>query len=624
MATTNAAFPTPNGEGQSSTSLRKALPTRSINRLPRFLRDSALLEFFYVRLPRWLDTGLPLPGDAFADGVWTVTWPPVAACLPPAALLIGCVAPFFTKAITNVYTDSLLFIFLAVAGAILSGTFGATLLAGYVFGSFVIAFARVDVWSAEIVLRVITKLLIGDLAIAIPTLLIPRVAHALVPPAPAQLSARPGVKRALRAGLYAISCALLVFVWARGLATLVRPVATLSQGRESQAVAPISWHWATVVVIAAIAAFVRIILEERVSQSASAGVIADLKRRRWIGHQRASMFSRIPKPVRVLYSSGLATLQLAGTFERWFDGLAILGALAGMLASRTRLLRRIPARWMAAITKMPMLLRFALALAGGYLFSSVVMRLLWTTASMRAVTLSTLLSLTLFTLLFPTQPQLSASPRNEQKEAVASGSFGAIAVLVVGWSFRARTQIGGAQAAAAGYLSAFGNPGCSGLHDCYPDPSSAAVTASGIAALISIVVPQMIGVLSLGRAPVEYTPDEGPLAHQARTESIGTDVQHVMDALHHAVQQATSGPLKGVLEIVGSVRDARSLFGKFAQPGTIRPHTNPALRAAGGCIAEVPGGGIVGFRPFSKSGPPVIDLHGVPGFEWVREFKFLT
>lgn len=597
------------------------------NTQPRTLAadcTSLLAEISYVRLPRLLDTGFPLLGDASADGVWTVTWRPVAAYLPLAALLIGCVAPFFTKAITNVYTDSLLFIGLAVAGAILSGTFGVTLLAGYVFGSFVVAFARVDVWSVETALRVITKLLVSDLAIAIPTLLIPRVAHAFVPPVPPQLAGRPVIKQTMRAGLYAISCGLLVFVWSRGLATLIRPVATLSQGRESQAVAPISWKWEIVVVIAAIAAFARIILEERVAQSASASVVADLKRRRWIGHQRASIFSWIPKPIRLLCSSGLATLQLLGTFERWFDGVAILGALIGILTSRTRLLRRIPARWMAAITKMPMLLRFALALAGGYLLSSVVMRLLWTTASMRAVTLSTLLSLTLFTLLFPAQPQPVASPRNETEQAVASGSFAAIAALVVGWGFRARAQIGVAQAAAAGYLSVFGNPGCSGLHDCYRDPSSAAVTATGIAALISVVVPQMLSVFALERPPLEYAADEGPRAHDARAAAVGSDVQHAIDALHVAVQHATSGPLKGVLEVVGTVRDARSLFGKFAQPGTIRPHTNPALRAAGGYIAEVPGGGIVGFRPFSKAGPPVIDLHGVPGFEWLTEFKFLS
>jgi hypothetical protein len=623
MGTTDAACPAPNGEGQSGTPLRETVRTRSIDRLPRFVRDSALLELFYVRLPRWLDTGLPLLGDAFGDGVWTVIWRPVAAYLPLAALLIGCVAPFFAKAITNVYTDSLLLIAITVAGAILTGTFGVTLLAGYVFGSFVVAFARVDVWSVAEVLRLITKLLVSDLAMAIPTLLIPRVAHAFVPPAPPQLAGRPGVKLAMRAVLYALSCALLVFVWCRGLATLVRPVATLSQGRESQAVAPISWNWVTVVVITAIAAFVRIMLEERLSQSANASVVTDLKRRRWIGHQRVRIFSRLPKPVRVLWSSGLAALQLAGTFERWFDALAVLGVLAGILTSRTRLLRRIPARWMATITKMPMLLRFTLALAGGYLLSSVVMRLLWTTASMRAVTLSTLLSLTLFTLLFPAQPQPLASPRIETEQAVASGSFAAIAALAVGWGFQARAQIAVAQAA-AGYLSAFGNPGCGGLHDCYRDPSSAAVTASGIAAVISVVVPQMLGVFALERPPLEYAADEGPLAHDTRAAAVGTDAQHVIDALRHAVQQASSGPLKGVLEVVGSVRDARTLFGKFAQPGKIRPHTNLALRAAGGYIAEIPGGGIVGFRPFSKSGPPVIDLHGVPGFEWVREFKFLT
>src|SRR3989442_10076254 len=86
--------------------------------------EAALVEFWSVRVPRWLNPDLPLLGDAFADGVWTAVWPPVAAYLPVAALLIGFFPPLFTGAISNVYAGSLLFVIVAVAGAVVSGPFG--------------------------------------------------------------------------------------------------------------------------------------------------------------------------------------------------------------------------------------------------------------------------------------------------------------------------------------------------------------------------------------------------------------------------------------------------------------------------------------------------------------------
>ena len=101
------------------------------------------------------------------------------------------------------------------------------------------------------------------------------------------------------------------------------------------------------------------------------------------------------------------------------------------------------------------------------------------------------------------------------------------------------------------------------------------------------------------------------------------EVGDLLDAIRQALQQSGSGSDGGVHAMIGSAQDAWYTFSKFAQPGTIRPHPNRAVRDAGGYIAEMLGGAVIGFRPFSKSGPPVIDLHGVRGFDWLRKFKFL-
>src|ERR1700757_4339735 len=103
-----------------------------------------MFDFFYVRLPRWLEPDVPLVGDALADGVWTAVWHPIMAYAPIVALLTGFLPPLFTKSIPNVYADSLIFALFAVAGTILSGTIGVTLLAGYAFGAAIITLFRIN------------------------------------------------------------------------------------------------------------------------------------------------------------------------------------------------------------------------------------------------------------------------------------------------------------------------------------------------------------------------------------------------------------------------------------------------------------------------------------------------
>ena len=74
----------------------------------------------------------------------------------------------------------------------------------------------------------------------------------------------------------------------------------------------------------------------------------------------------------------------------------------------------------------------------------------------------------------------------------------------------------------------------------------------------------------------------------------------------------------GVREVTGGVDDARALFNKLAEGGKVGPH--PGVE--GGLLAELPGGGHVGFRPSSKSGPPTVDVN-IQGLD-VRKIKFVA
>lgn len=78
-----------------------------------------------------------------------------------------------------------------------------------------------------------------------------------------------------------------------------------------------------------------------------------------------------------------------------------------------------------------------------------------------------------------------------------------------------------------------------------------------------------------------------------------------------------AGAGRGVREVVGGADDAKALFGELTQGAKVRPHPN----VEGGLLAELPAGGTVGYRPFSRSGPATVDVT-VEGVN-VRKIKFV-
>ena len=399
---------------------------------------------------------------------------------------------------------------------------------------------------------------------------------------------------------------------------MMRPLVGLIKGRpEAQAVSPVTWHWPVAVFAAAAAAVARMILEERSLRSPRAGLVADLKRKRWLGHRRSGLFRRVPKFVRNAASISIMLLVLGGTCSSWADGIVTALLVACVFLARMQLVGRLPARWTKTVTKIPVLVRFTTVLLAGYLLSAAVMAALWSSTSMRSVTLSTLLSLTLFILLFPEGAQVAASSETEPMTSVASASLGCalIAFLfgsVVAAHAQATENMGfyrGPRGPGFPRHTGFGSPACSSLQDCYADASSAALTSSGTAAVAAVATPGMLPALTT--APLQ-TADAEMLTSYAAWSG---QVQGV-------AQRSTATSEEGVNELDGSGMDVWTTFSRFAQPGTIRPHPNSAVRDAGGYIAEMPGNSVLGFRPFTKSGRPAIDLHCVAGFDWLRKFKF--
>jgi hypothetical protein len=78
-----------------------------------------------------------------------------------------------------------------------------------------------------------------------------------------------------------------------------------------------------------------------------------------------------------------------------------------------------------------------------------------------------------------------------------------------------------------------------------------------------------------------------------------------------------TGGGRGVLDVSGTADDAQAFFARVAEQAqrSVSPANYP------GRMVELPGGGRVGLRLVSKSGPPTIDIN-VQGLIW-REFKFV-
>lgn len=81
------------------------------------------------------------------------------------------------------------------------------------------------------------------------------------------------------------------------------------------------------------------------------------------------------------------------------------------------------------------------------------------------------------------------------------------------------------------------------------------------------------------------------------------------------VPLGTAGSSPAIREVTGGLIAATQLFDELTQGGK---DITPAGHV--GRLVELTGGGIIGFRPASRSGPPTIDVN-VPGIP-MRKVKF--
>jgi hypothetical protein len=77
-----------------------------------------------------------------------------------------------------------------------------------------------------------------------------------------------------------------------------------------------------------------------------------------------------------------------------------------------------------------------------------------------------------------------------------------------------------------------------------------------------------------------------------------------------------AGSSADIRELPGGIKDAQEMFDNLTKEAT--PVAKPLHP---GQLFRLPGGGMVGMRPISKSGPPTIDVN-IPGIP-IRKIKFI-
>lgn len=368
--------------------------------------ESNLTHIWSVRLPVWIDPWAQRLADAFADGTWTARWRRVSAFAPPIAFAVGLLFPVLWPWMNDVYTESLLFMMLVVAGALLSGPVGVMLLLGYVIGD--LAALRGHGGARGFAGHVISYMLL-----ALPAVILPQLGRRMSEQIASWWPTESGLRHVLRAVLHAVACGLLVFLWCQAMIVLVRPVFTFARNSPTtEAVIQVQTRWGWLVAVAMLAAVARILVEEGIVRRSGAGTfIADLEHQRWADPSKRGLYWRkTPLVVRVALAAITVTLLLAGTYGNFFDAFVVLVTITTLKAWRSGLFGTFPRWWNDATARIPALLRFILAPLIGYALAHAVVAVFWRTDSLRPVMLGALLTLMVFQMLFP--PKREETPRN--------------------------------------------------------------------------------------------------------------------------------------------------------------------------------------------------------------------
>lgn len=384
-------------------------------------------RFWWVRVPleaRRLSVGWFM---TMSDGWQLVAIPPLSAWLSLASLGLGLFfgATHFTFA--DVFTESALFILIAVALGLSGAQLGVLLTIGFGIGDFFIAhpdwasggeltFGEVGlighIWGVRIPLIIQYGLL------ALVTTTVPAAIKSLLGQLRFAARLPPTMAFWLMVGLHALLAFVLVYFWTQAVAVLIVPVYSWGSGFSAADPSTINLQTSGLgfSLIAALAAVGRFILQARaVTEDGPATQrVAAIATQMNAAQPVQPLADRVPILVRIAARTLWAVLLLAGLMTDVIDAVILGGIVAVLQLIRAGFISVPLGRWPQRAQRIPLLLRLAAGFALIWFISLQLEGFLIDTAQdFRPLALLTGLSMVVFLLLVPPVPSRGPEPAAE-------------------------------------------------------------------------------------------------------------------------------------------------------------------------------------------------------------------
>lgn len=359
-------------------------------------------EFWWNHLPMHVSRFSLKLAASLADGLYLTQWRTVGAFAPPLSLLLGFLIGWFHFAPGNTFTFSIWVMALMVAISSFSAGLGAWLWLGYAIGDFILFphlqnpdWLNFNTWLIVRVPLILSYILLANLLVSIPL-----TSFALRRYTLNSFKTFINVRMVTEAGLQAILCGTLVFLWSQSIPILIRPVYTW-QGNSPPvpAIAPLQSNAQILIALAAILGATRIVLEYRAFNDPKVSEHGK-KLQQKIAERDKSSWS-LPATIALPLKAAFTTFMLSGMLTNWVEAIIL-----GVSLLLTMLLRKnLPTKmagWTSLVSRVPLLLRLIVVSTINYFLALKVLEVMWNnTSTFFPIIISTIFGIILFSLLMP-------------------------------------------------------------------------------------------------------------------------------------------------------------------------------------------------------------------------------
>lgn len=357
-------------------------------------------DLVWVSLPALARRPSALGGLILSDGAYLRSWPGPALAVPVAAFLTGAVVGRIHPEET--FTAALWVMGPMVVAAGLGAALGWWTWLGYVLVDFFL-FPHLSFGDQELLGRaglLATYLLLATLLVVIPVSV-----RTLVRASTPRVRALAGMRPVVQIVTSGVFNAALVYFWTQAAPILVRPAYTWAGGLPTnEAIQPVQATGWFLVFLAAMVGLARPVLQlagERALPADAAALPPPRARHPWWVRSIGAAVAQ----------AALTVLLLSGALETWFDAIVAWVALTAVLAGQ-RLLGSRLSGYVAIVTRVPLVVRLAVAAALSFLLARTVLDLAFQTAgtSFRPIVVAAVLSLVIYAALLPDRVVAPVSP----------------------------------------------------------------------------------------------------------------------------------------------------------------------------------------------------------------------